>query len=197
MTLKALPISLLLLTAAGCASTHKGQDEPYTRVVDACTLLGAPSVQRYVGDGAKLERSPAPAPRSGNKQSVCSWSRATSGGASIYLAESFYFKKNGGAASASKAFKFGLSSCSDEPCRRLRGIGSEAYITGNFIGAPSPSPADGSIDVHVRDANLEFTISYLPGVDKSSPTIGPNVTANATVLAKEALNNLRKTRQHR
>ncbi|MDL4817678.1 hypothetical protein [Actinomadura opuntiae] len=108
----------------------------------------------------------------------------------------FHSPKNGGATTAAKSFKLGRSACRGVACRELHELGSEAFIRGEDIDSPAPSAANGSIDVYVRDANLEFTLSYLPGADESSPTIGPNVTTNAAQLAKETLNNLQGMRTH-
>lgn len=112
------------------------------------------------------------------------------------LAEVFHAKKNGGAHSAASDFKFGRSACQGVTCRELNGIGNEAFARGKDLSSLRPSSANGSIDVYARDANVEFTVSYMPGIDGSSPTIGPDVIKNATLLATEVLNNLRKTRQH-
>ncbi|MFB4299325.1 hypothetical protein [Actinomadura sp. NTSP31] len=188
-------LGLTLLLAMGCATASHRHDQNYTDTVDACTLIGASSLQRYVGNSAPPLSSRPSSARSGDKQSVCDWN-STPTGPSLRLAEVFHAKKNGGNDSAARDFKFGRSACRGVTCRELHGIGNEAFIRGNDLFSPHPSPANGSIDVYTRDENLEFTVSYIPGADRSSPTIGPDVTANATLLAKEVLKNLRKTRQH-
>ncbi|MEU9018289.1 hypothetical protein [Actinomadura sp. NPDC048394] len=184
-----------MLLATGCDTVSRGHDQNYPDVVDACTLIGASSLERYVGNGASPLPSRPPSARSGDKQWVCDWNSAPTG-PSLRLAEVFHAKKNGGTDSAARDFKFGRSACRGVTCRELHGIGNEAFVRGEDLVSPHPSPANGSIDVYARDANLEFTVSYTPGSDGSSPSIGPDVTANATLLAKEVLKNLRKTRQH-
>ncbi|MEU6748925.1 hypothetical protein ABZ914_22120 [Spirillospora sp. NPDC046719] len=193
MRASGIAVCLILLVAGGCSSASGQADRMYPRIVDACKLIGTSSLQRYIGVGAISHPSRPPDVRPGDRQWVCSWGSSLPG-PSLRLAEVFHSRKNGGTSAAARDFKFGRSTCRGTVCRELRGLGSEAFVTGGDLYSSAPSPANGSIDVYVRDANIEFTISYLPGANRSTPSLVPDVATNVTSLAREALGNLHEFR---
>lgn len=188
----------LLLPLSGCASTLGHDDaQAYKRLPDACSLVSSATLERYIGPAASPEPSHVPEVRSGDKQSLCSWERASQSGSSLLVAETLHANANGGTTSAIRAFQQDRPTpCpSPEHCRPLQGVGSDAYIQGNNLQSSGPMVGDGSIDVHIREKNILIGISYIPATDGSATVPGDSMVIRLTNLAREVAANVRKQEQ--